>query len=318
MLIISLICSSLGFAQTSLNDVQAGLDTLSEALAKSLPFNAGVGLNWSDAYIGQMLDVPPHFGVGISGGGTTIDVDAVSGSLEPFGIEYPISIAPLPAYVVEGRIGGFIIPFDIGVKFGMLPSLPLETLDMEFLLAGADFRYALIKQGAVLPNVSIGLGVNYLKGGISASVGDELSFSFNDGTDHTLKLAKPAVSVSWETVTLEAKAQVSKSFLIVTPYIGAGASYAVLSKVSYGVKTDLTYDDDSIDNAAITEITEATGIQNIDGNGFSSSYTHKDSWGVRVFGGLSFNLAIIKLDITGMFNILDQNYGATMGVRVQL
>ncbi|MDR2193828.1 MAG: hypothetical protein LBP19_05095 [Treponema sp.] len=59
MLILSvlLLYSSLGFAQTpsSLSDVQGAFDGLSKALAKSLPFNASVGLNWSDAYIGQAI-----------------------------------------------------------------------------------------------------------------------------------------------------------------------------------------------------------------------------------------------------------------------
>jgi hypothetical protein len=323
MVSISLLCSSLGFAQTtSLNDVHAKFDVFSEALAKSLPFNASVGLNWSDAYIGQLFDMPPHFGVGVSGGATTIDFDAVTGVLEPFGIKPPIPFIPLPAYVIEGRIGGFIIPFDIGVKFGMLPDVSLlkeAGVDTNFLLAGADFRYGLIKQGAILPNVSIGLGVNYLKGGISASIGNEVSFSFQESSSHTLKLTKPRVGVSWETLTLEMKGQVSKSFLIVTPYIGVGVSYAVLSKVNYGVKTHLTYDGKKIDANAINEIKEAIpGLQDIGDNGFSSSYTQRNSWGMRVFGGLAFNLAIIKLDITGMFNILDQNYGLTLGIRAQL
>ncbi|MDR0707757.1 MAG: hypothetical protein LBF60_07775 [Treponema sp.] len=320
IVVMFLFCGSFGFAESiSLNDLQDRFDGFSEALAKSLPFNANIGLNWSDAYIGQFLDAPPHFGVGLSAGATTIDVDAATDLLKSFDVPYRLSFLPLPAYVVEGRLGGFIIPFDIGVKFGALPDAPLlkdSGVDINFLLAGADFRYGLIKQGVALPNVSIGFGVNYLKGGISAPAGDDMSFTFND---HTLALAKPRVGLSWETVTLELKAQVSKQILIITPYIGAGVSYAVVSKAGYDVKTRATYDGDDIEADDIAEIREAIpGLKNISGEGFSSSYNRHDSWGIKLFGGLSFNLLIVKIDLTGMFNLLDQNYGVTLGVRAQL
>lgn len=321
IVVMSLFCGSFGFAESiSLNDLQNRFDGFSEALAKSLPFNASIGLNWSDAYIGQFLDAPPHFGVGVSAGVTTIDVDAATDLLKAFGISYPLSFFPLPAYVVEGRLGGFVIPFDIGVKFGALPDTPLlkdTGVDINFLLAGADFRYSLIKQGVVLPNVSIGFGVNYLKGGISASTGSPASFMFNGAT---ITLDKPTVGLSWETMSLELKAQISKQILIVTPYIGAGVSYAVVSKAGYDVKTHVTYGNNGTIGANdIAEIQEAVpGLTNIGAGGFSSSYSRHDSWGIRVFGGLSFNLLIIKIDLTGMFNLLDQNYGVTLGVRAQL
>jgi hypothetical protein len=322
---VFLFCGSFGFAQSiSLNDLQNRFDGFSKALANSLPFNASVGLNWSDAYIGQFFDVPPHFGAGVSTGTTTIDVGVAADLLKSFDIPYSLAFFPLPVYVVEGRLGGFGIPFDIGVKFGALPDAPLLTdasVDVNFLLAGADFRYGLIKQGVVLPNVSIGFGVNYLKGGISASAGGGASFSFNDGSgNHTLALAKPTVGLSWETLILELKAQVSKTLLIVTPYVGAGVSYAAVSKVGYGVETRVTtYDGGAINDADIDKIKEKVpGLNNINANGFSSSYNRRDSWGIRLFGGLSFNLAIIKIDLTGMFNLIDQNYGVTLGVRAQL
>jgi hypothetical protein len=38
----------------------------------------------------------------------------------------------------------------------------------------------------------------------------------------------------------------------------------------------------------------------------------------RVYGGASLNLLILKLDLTGLYNLLDSSYGATVGFRVQL
>ena len=41
-------------------------------------------------------------------------------------------------------------------------------------------------------------------------------------------------------------------------------------------------------------------------------------WAFRAFGGLSINLLIAHIDITGMYDFLGQNYGLTLGARVQL
>jgi hypothetical protein len=122
LLIIFLPAASPVFSQGAFKDLQNAADNVIDDLAASVPFNSAIGLNWSDAYIGSF----PHFGVGASLGATTIDFNAVSGLMSMFGV--PLKIEgffegigfPLPAYTVEARIGGIIIPVDIGVKFGVL------------------------------------------------------------------------------------------------------------------------------------------------------------------------------------------------------
>jgi len=47
------------FATPTVADIQTGAVAMSNALAKALPFNSTVGLNWSDAYIGQFISLPP-------------------------------------------------------------------------------------------------------------------------------------------------------------------------------------------------------------------------------------------------------------------
>jgi opacity protein-like surface antigen len=307
-----LICGNVSAAD-SLAGVQNSFSAFSEALAKSLPFNASVGLNWSDAYIGQLISLPPHFGVGVSGGFTTMDFDAINGLVKIFGLpSLPLSFMPLPAYTVEGRIGGFILPFDIGVKIGTLPDVSFGNFKFKYLLAGADFRYALLKGEAILPAVSIGFGVNYLSGGISAQVGSGMEFEVPDTGGKKLSLSAPTASFSWETVSFELKAQISKRLFIITPYFGAGVSYA-LSKAGYEIESKLTYT-----GSDINEIKQhVSGLDSINANGFKSM-SEINGFGVRAFGGLSLNLAIIKLDLTGMFNFIDQNWGGTLGLRVQL
>ena len=81
-LIISISFS--GFAQAPeglpLSGLKQQTEKFSEELARTLPFNASLGLNWSSAYVGKFFpNVPPHFGAGVSFGITTFELSAMSG-----------------------------------------------------------------------------------------------------------------------------------------------------------------------------------------------------------------------------------------------
>jgi len=311
----------------SIEDLQNSADAMAKSLSATLPFNSTLGLNWSDAYIGQLLGVPPHFGVGVSAGATTVQADEIITLLTTLGVDtgaFP-GIVPIPAAVAEARIGGFLLPFDIGVKGGYIPPDLGKTikdvtggLNLDYLAAGADLRYALIKGNLLLPRVSLGVGVNYMKGGLSTTVGSDQTFTYNT---YSISATKPELGLSWETTTIDLKAQVSKSLLIFTPYLGVGAAYG-MSKAGYFVKSDITYDGtpindsqlqtikDTLSNAGITPPDiSATGI---------SSYFANNGWAFRAFGGLSLNILVLRVDVTGLYNFSDGSYGGSLGVRFQL
>jgi len=308
-------------------DLQRGAAAMSNALAKALPFNSTVGLNWSDAYIGQFVSLPPHFGFGIVGGATSINSSDVTALLKTLGYDTSSlgNTLPLPALAAEGRIGGFILPFDIGLKAGFIPQAAGEALssaagglNVDYLLLGADVRYALVKGNLVLPKVSIGVGLNYMSGGVSKSVGSDQSFAF--GTD-TIKAQAPTIGIDWKTTTLDFKAQVSKSFLIFTPYLGLGAAYG-MSHAGYSVKSTVLYNGTAINQTQINSINaylQSLGIAPMDitASGISSYYD-VNAWAIRAFGGLSLNMFVIRMDLTGLYNISDGSYGGTLGVRFQL
>ncbi|MDR2103958.1 MAG: hypothetical protein LBP42_07650 [Treponema sp.] len=313
---------------TQLGDLQDSANEFADSIVKSLPFNSTIGLTWSDAYIGQLIGPPPpHFGLGISLGMTTMDLGVITNLLDDFGASVPISIPkmPLPGYTAEGRLGGFILPFDLGFKFGMMPNFELgDNFKLDYMLLGGDIRYALLKGKGPLPKISLGVGVNYLSGGVQTSIGRGANFSFTmpDGSSHTLNLSDPDVGLSWSSTVFDLKAQVSKTFLIITPYLGLGASYG-LSKIGYSVKSDLSYNGNKIDEDTLKSLLhdlELVGISGIDfdgGSGFSSTY-QTQGWGFRTFGGFSINILAFKLDFTGMLNFLDFNYGGSFGIRFQL
>jgi hypothetical protein len=316
-----------GFSQNNpLTDLQDGVNDFSASLAKSLPLNSSLGLNWSDAYIGQLLGPPPHFGVGLSAGVSTMDFDAVNGLMEILGSGLPFDLGKmiLPGYTSEVRVGGFILPFDAGIKVGILPDFTLSDISLDYTNVGGDIRYALLEGNPLLPVVSLGLGVNYLRGGISTTVPTGMSFSFTEGpggAPHTLALSDAELGFSWETTALDLTAQVSKSFILVTPYLGLGVNYA-WSKAGYAVKTDLTYDGTPLtagELAALKSALSTAGLSGIDVDetGFSS-IINNDGLGLRLFGGLSFNIAVIRIDLTALYGLLSGDFGGTLGLRFQL
>ena len=315
-------------ADSPLDNLQKNVVDLSTNLAKSLPFNSSLGLNWSDAYIGKFLpSMPPHFGVGGVFGVTTIDMPSLKGVAGLLG--YTIPDNPMfsdkmviPAWAAEARIGGFFLPFDVGVKFGTLPDTAWlnASYKLKYTMAGADIRWAVLdgKTNLFLPNLSLGLGFNYLSGGIGATVGGDTDLTF-DG--NTLSISSPDINLLWETKSIEAKAQLSKQIFIITPYIGVGAGYS-WSQAGYDVKADAKLNGDPITDSqknTIKQYLTDNGLQDmtvaVDG---ISSIVKNEAWNFRAFGGLSFNILLLKLDLSVMYNILDSQLGASLGARIQL
>ena len=302
--------------QFSIKELRNTVDDFSDNLAKSLPFNSAMGLNWADAYIKNF----PHFGVGFSLGYTTMDSDSFGELLDKFCISLPSFVSgfggyPIPGYALEARLGGFYLPFDIGFKFGYLPMKPKQFDSLDYLLVGGDVRFAVLKENILLPTISLGLGFNRMSGGIGQSVGKDVEYAY-DPLDPTafITVTRPKVNIDWATSSLDFKAQISKSFIAVTPYLGVGASTG-WSKVGYGVKSTVTDSKDHLED--VKAIFRQNGINDLDHTGFSSE-VKQQGWSFRAYGGLSFNITVIRLELTGLYNFIDKNYGITVGARFQI
>jgi len=311
------------FSQSSISDLTAGVNSFSGKMAQSLPFYSTIGLNWSDAYIGQLISAPPHFGFGLTAGAVIVDAGAMRPLMSSLGYSgfgnIPMGL-PLPAYTAEVRLGGIILPFDAGLKFGYLDTSKIDFINsalggmsIDYLLVGADIRYAVLDSKVLPIKLSVGFGVNYLKGGVSTTLPTgPYNFSFGG---NTLNATSPNVGLRWETTTFELKTQVSFPLFIITPYVGAGVSYS-MSKAGYEVKSNITVNGGPISQTHINQL-HSLGVTGVNANGFESMINSSD-WNMRLYGGLSFNLAVIKIDITGMYNLFDSAYGGTVGVRFQL
>ncbi|MDR1411273.1 MAG: hypothetical protein LBI91_03600 [Spirochaetaceae bacterium] len=305
------------FAQNAtVNQIYDGTKNFAQAMAEALPLNSSLGLNWSDAYIGKLIGKPPHFGVGASAGFTTVNADAVHDLLGYFSVMLPASLndlIPLPAYTGELRLGGFGIPFDIGFKAGYLPSLDLGGgTELNYFQIGGDFRYGILEDKGLIPGLSVGFGAYHLTGGIGADLPDQVF-----GLD-TIKIdiENSRGDFTWQSTTLELKAQISKKLLFITPYLGLGANYAWTS-AGFAVKGKVASQGEYAKTIHLLETEGLTGIK-YEAQKELSSEIKTSGLGFRVFGGFAFNIMAVKIDLTGMADPLHKVFGASLGLRFQL
>jgi hypothetical protein len=330
--IIFLLAAAPAFSQNLLENLQAQAEEFSMEIAKALPFNSTMGLNWSDAHIGLLFpSFPPRLGIGITAGTTFINIASINDLLEMFGVDpLPVNVnigLPLPGYTAEARVGGIFLPFDVGFKIGYLslenfPLVERLGIGLDYLLIGADLRYSLLPVAVPIVKLSVGVGVNRLEGGISKTIGTGLpTFEFNDpenDTSYTLAIDDPVIGLRWKTTCVELKAQASFNLTIITPYVGLGLSYA-WSEAGYHMLSQIKVNDEPISDVAedIIEIMNALGLNNITEDGFESMFEN-NTINFRAFGGFSINLPFIRFDLTAMYNFMSQNFGGTFGVRFQL
>ncbi|RKX85543.1 MAG: hypothetical protein DRP58_05700 [Spirochaetes bacterium] len=332
VLIILMIGVSGAFAQVNVTDMQDSFSTFSSDVSTSLPFASTIGLNWSDATVRSF----PHFGAGLSVGAVLIPEDAFTTLAADMGFDIPPELTslgigiPLPAYTFDARMGGLFLPFDIGVKFGFIPSEVASQLpiSVDYTLAGFDLRMPIMKQNIVLPSIALSVGYNYLSAGvetpISTGMGQsvDITDAFGSGS-HILYFGDPDARFQMDSNVLDAKLQISKSLLIITPYAGVGYSYGwsnagggVVGSVRYNDGTgehDITADD----IAAIEQAFADAGYDapTLSADGFLVS---SDSVGgsFRAFAGLSVNLFVLKLDLNAMYNVDTASFGGGVNARI--
>lgn len=333
-------------AQTpTFDELKEDAQLFADEVANTLPLNASVGLNWSDAYIGQF----PHFGVGLTVGASTIPLEVASPILEAIGYD-PATIAndpvlgplseygmPLPAYAAEARLGGLIFPFDVGVKVGIMPPgysladlLPnveaVQNLDLDYMNIGFDVRLPIVEERGLIPEVSVGGGYNRLNANIGFSgLIDNLEVgSFPNPVegepDFNVTLANPSVNYEWSANVIDLKAQVSKGLLIFRPYAGVGASLG-FGRAGSGFEATLEgITPEQIDQAnALAELLGSEEvIPDLTETSLYFSAPMTGGWSFRAYGGVALNILIVKLDINAMYDFLAGSYGATVGLRIQL
>ncbi|HEY9595242.1 MAG TPA: hypothetical protein VHE79_12230 [Spirochaetia bacterium] len=311
---------------------QSNFNTFVQDLSNGAAFNASNGLTWSDA-TGNF----PHFGIGLTVGATTIPVGTVSAMATALGITLPSELGylgqiglPVPAYTVEARLGGFVLPFDIGLKGGYIPASLCQSMGSpitaDFLLIGADVRYQILKDEGFIPGLSLGLGYSYMRENISVSglTSGITIASISDGSQtHDLTMSDPTIEFGAQTNVLEAKLQLSKKLLFLTPYVGGVAAFSFGSSGTGSVQSQLLWGGSPITQQqadAITQYYKSNGQTPPDFSttGFSATATTAAGWDFRAYGGLSVNIFFFALDLNASYDITNNAFGAGLNTRIAL
>jgi hypothetical protein len=316
-------------AQIDLAVYQAAFQDFADAAVGSLASTATSGLAWSPAHIGQF----PHLGLGLTVGAAMMPYEAVKPVLDMLSVTLPAELdfmqtygVPLPAAAIDARIGGFAIPFDIGLKVGFIPDQVkalLGDVQADYFIVGGDLRFAILQDKGWVPGLSVGAGYSYLKGGVqvaglmaSQQVDVSAIMGNPDGTNF-LNFSDPTLAFTWQSHVIEAKVQISKTLLIFTPHLGIGAAYALGSAVGGGLLSTVTATGpDSL--AAIQAAFEAAGETAPTDQGFTVAADAPAGWAFKVFGGTSVNLWVLRLDLDAYYNILTGAYGGNVNLRFQM
>lgn len=311
-----------------LKQFQTQFEAFAGAMAPVLSYNATTGDIWSTAYLGNF----PHFGAGLAIGISVIPSEALTPFFTAMGMpDLPAEIKeglPFPALALTAKLGGLILPFDIGVKaMKMFPELSKVLagagIDADYTLLGATVRVPLIQK---FIRVSLGASYDYLDGSIKMPLKDlpTASYTFqepNDGPAHTIAVTDPTMVLGFATSSFDFTAQASIQVLFITPYAGAGISLGT-STVKGGLDARLEYDDAPITEAnlqTIKDILSQAGITipEISAEGFRFSSEHTDPV-IRLYGGASLNFLLLHVDAMVIWIPANGNVGANVLARVQL
>lgn len=316
------------FASTA--DIDKAFESLNGTLTEVVPettIQLGV---WSDAYIGKLFpSVPPHFGAGVSAGGTFIETKALSnaigtiiteinshaaGATTDFNFTVPDQI-PLPSASVHVRIGGFILPFDIGVygAYFDLNTLKFEdfTGTVNYYTIGGDIRYAIMKGSTTLPKLSVGAG--YIRTHLALSMTGASTYSGTVGSTPASVTANADTNTSFDLNTIFVQAQISKKFLILTPYAGVRA-YVTSSKSHYDYSYSSTYEIGGVPQGNVPG-----------GNGSSSRDYGTDAFNFdwnnirpQLYAGLGLNLLFVNCTVGGCWNMRNNLLSANVNVCIKI
>lgn len=323
-----LLSAASAFASTA--DIDKAFESLNGTLTEVVPettIQLGV---WSDAYIGKLFpSVPPHFGAGVSAGGTFIETKALSnaigtiiteinshaaGATTDFNFTVPDQI-PLPSASVHVRIGGFILPFDIGVygAYFDLNTLKFEdfTGTVNYYTIGGDIRYAIMKGSTTLPKLSVGAG--YIRTHLALSMTGASTYSGTVGSTPASVTANADTNTSFDLNTIFVQAQISKKFLILTPYAGVRA-YVTSSKSHYDYSYSSTYEIGGVPQGNVPG-----------GNGSSSRDYGTDAFNFdwnnirpQLYAGLGLNLLFVNCTVGGSWNMRNNLLSANVNVCIKI
>ena len=274
-------------------DVNARLGSFANAINATIP-NAATEQNvYSSAWIGKLFpSAPPRLAIGVEAGVTRLDTQPLKDAARIFGVTGLPGMLAYPTLTANARIGGFFLPFDIGFSAMYLNLNKLESiadgLGFRFFDIGGDFRWAVLKGEGPQPQLSVGAGYYYTSGDVSYS---------KEGLYTKMEYA---------THTAFVQAQVSKTFIFFTPYLGFRGIFSKSeAKWNWQVSAERIL-------AASNYSSYAYG-----GAGRKESDWFKNFM-PQVYGGFGLNFGFFALNFSAAYEFVNKIWGGNLSIRFQM
>lgn len=316
--------------ESSRNKISGALEKTNDMISEFLPENSSLLGAQPDAFIGKFFpSIPFHFTAGTSFAGTFIKTETLNDAMkdlsdgisetlkngkatDTFNIDFelPANI-PAPTAAFTFRMGGIILPFDLGIygatTFNAIKDITFDDFKagLDYTTLGFDVRYAILDGTGLLPKFSVGGG--YIYSNLSFDFEAKKNFTTNasyefNGTkaEYSADL-KSEVSLSSKTHTLFAEAQVSKKFLIFEPYIGTKLfATKTINEYDWKYNTFVNGEiqDDLCDSDKKSE-TKDFGTDNVS---------------TQFFGGLGITLAKFQIALNGAYNVKTNYWSVGLGL----
>lgn len=322
---ILFICFSINAQESvSKNSVTDQIVNFSNTLTSIMPENITALNVWPEAHIGKFFpSFPPHFGFGISAAGTLVDTSFAKDTFDTLSklilkdmtdikLDFECKdIMVLPTCAINARLGGFLLPFDIGV-FGIatIPDLLKKfnfgdfDASIDYFTFGGDIRYAIYEGNIFMPKVSLGVGYFYAQQELNFDI-NKTKFAINEETNVNINAN---VNLLLKTHTFFAQMQISKKILILTPFIGARAYYTFFeNECDWNCKTQI------VNGESSTPITDEG--QNVD---ITNKKLNIDNIRPQVYLGVGLNAPILQVAINVSWNPITNYWsgGSTLNFKL--
>lgn len=263
--------------------ISGGFDDFAKQLSVAVPQAATQQNVWADAYIGKIFpSALPHLGGGFNLGLTHIDTSGLKDAIDGLGLD-DVDIKDsyyFPVFTADLRLGGVILPFDFDIaviKTGTLSTSQFGAdLSVDLFTIGMDVRYALFEGGIVMPKISVGGGYFYNQG------------TFEVDSDYA------EANIDYKVHTMYLQAQVSKTFLFITPFLGLRGLVS---------KSDNSWDwsyNESYANAINTAASAAgiTGLKTKDSGSYTKSSFDFNAIQPQIFGGVGIRFFVVDFTLS--------------------
>lgn len=281
-----------------------GLNDFCDDLTDVIPNSQTQQNVYAEAWIGKLFP-GFHFGAGVNAGVSALDVSTLKDAALALGVDDVKDINDtlvFPTITVDARLGGIILPFDIGVTAMSIDTSKMDSVDkaidpvaIDFFTLGADIRYAIFQGGFMRPKWSVGAGFYYTKGGV-------------DVDDDTAK-----ASLDFKSTTFMVNTQASIKLLCLVPFIGGRALFSKTS-VDWKVNADWASIIAKEGDTYYDGVADALkwGILPSSFSGSSSGFSVYP----QVFGGIGLDLLFLNLTVSGSYDIASKIPSAAVSVRV--